>query len=70
LFFYLTTFFLTIIVINIVVAIIGDTYDRVQSQEKIASNYERALLIYQYEKKMSKTTIEKLKKKSKLFVIK
>jgi hypothetical protein len=29
LFFYLTTFFLTIIVINIVVAIIGDTYDRV-----------------------------------------
>ncbi len=44
---------LSLLGINLFIAIICDTFDNVLSKEKSNSNYERASLIYKYENKMT-----------------
>jgi hypothetical protein len=52
-FFLFASTFLTLLSINLLIAIICDTFDNVLSKEKSNSNYERACLIYKYENKMT-----------------
>ncbi len=45
----ISSFLLVVILINLLVSIIVDTYDRVLGQEVVASNYDRANILYEYE---------------------
>ena len=58
----LSSFILTLVLIYILIAIMCDTFDSVLSQEMSAFNYERAQLIYKYEKRMTPYMIDSFRK--------
>ena len=46
-----TTVYLTIIMLNLLISIIGDSYDKILGMERRARNYEKLILILYEEKK-------------------
>ncbi|CEL92871.1 unnamed protein product [Vitrella brassicaformis CCMP3155] len=50
--FVLATFFVTIVMFNLLISIMGDTHDRVKLQEIVAQNRERAELLLEYEQQV------------------
>ena len=52
-FFLLATLIVMVIMLNLVIAIICDTYDKVIGAELLANNYERASILYDLEKELS-----------------
>lgn len=59
LFYFCSSILLTLVMIELLVSFMCDTFDRVLGEEKAAKNYERAQLIYQYEKDLEKDMIPK-----------
>ena len=62
--FLLATLLLTIVMLNLLIAIIGDTYNKVKMSQNLANNFERALILVEIEKTMSKRTRTKLNRKN------
>lgn len=52
-FFFLSSFVMTIVLVELLIGFMCDTFDRVLGSEKTAKNYEQAQLIYKYEKHLS-----------------
>lgn len=52
-YYYFLSLFIIVVLLNLILAILFDTYDKVINQEKNANTYERLLLIYEIEKKMT-----------------
>ena len=53
---------MTLILVNVLISILCDTFDNVLSQEINAFNYERAVLIHDYQQKMFQSSIKTLLK--------
>ena len=61
--FLISTFFIAIVLMNLLIAILGDTYGTVVGSENLANNYEKALLIVDYENMLSKQEKDDLAEK-------
>jgi hypothetical protein len=51
--FVVSTLVIMIIMLNLLIAIISDSYDKVIGAERLANNYERAELVREIEKMMT-----------------
>ena len=60
LFFVMASSFMVIIMLNLLISIISDTYAQVVGSNALASNFERALMINEYEKSMEEEERKKL----------
>ena len=47
-FYFVGTLFMFIVMMNLLISIIGDSYEIIKAQEEIASGYERFIYIYSY----------------------
>jgi hypothetical protein len=50
--YFFATILLIIIMLNLLIAIIGDSFNKVRSMERLNFNYERANLLYEIDKKI------------------
>ena len=58
--FVISIFFITLVMLNLVIAIISDTYENVKTWRKLASNFEKAVILLEIEKTMSRRTKKNL----------
>lgn len=64
LYYYISGIFFIVVILNLLLSILFDTYDQVISQQMKSSTYERLIMIYNIEKKMSQREIQQLKDKN------
>lgn len=63
LFFFFGTLFITILMLNLLISIISDTYGKVSSMKKLSNAYEKTSLIIEIDRKLSKSDKIHLKNK-------
>ena len=61
--FVFSTLFLVVIILNLLIAIISDTYDKVIGAEMLANNYEKITIIQDIEQEIKKKEYKKLEMK-------
>ena len=62
-FFFITTLFMMIIMLNLLISILGDSYDKISGREVLANNYEKTSIIYEIDYTLTDLTKKSLKNK-------
>ena len=62
-FFIFSTLFMNVVILNLLIAVISDTYENVVSNEMLANNYEKMTILQDIENEMDEKKYKKLEKK-------
>lgn len=63
-FFFITTLFMMIIMLNLLISILGDSYDKISGREVLANNYEKTWILYEIDSTLSNVRKKILRKKN------